>query len=215
MRYKWKKALVYIVLGIPVIFFVMLVGTFGDWHISSIFKERVYELDMESAEKSAKDYCFEDDVWTALSDDAWITVALPKKGKIDNIEIEIDFIDNQNGANAQIYYTRGDEIKGDSYVEAELVSGNNTISFPKSTAISILRFDLTSAKGMSFILGHIAIHYTMEKHILFWIVTPILEFIYFCVALICADKRIIGIIFERRSAIRENHDYRTAFFSRL
>lgn len=202
MRYKWEKALAYIVLGIPIIFLAMLLVTFHDWHISSAFEERKYELDVESIIELSKDYQVENGVWTALSDDAWITVVLPGKEKIDNIEIEIDYIENLYGDKAQIYYTRGDEIKGDSYVETELISGNNIISFPSATEIRTLRFDLTSMEGMSFKLKYIVIHYIAEKKILFWLVTPILMCIYIVVVVIRVDKRTIEKFFEKSPTVR-------------
>lgn len=203
MKYNWKKALLYIVFGVPAIFFVMLFGTFHDWHIGSAFEEIRYALDMESIIELAKDYRVENDVWTTLSDDAWITFALPRKEKVDNIEIEIKFLESRNDDKAQIYYARGGEIKGDSYVEAELTSGNNIIPFPSTSEICILRFDLTSIKGRSFELDHIVLHYVAEKQILFWIVTPILVFIYMLIVIICVDKRIVGKFFEKRPTIRE------------
>ena len=202
MKYNWKKALLYIVFGVPAIFFVMLFGTFHDWHIGSAFEERRYTLDMESIIELAKDYQVQNDVWTTLSDDAWITFALPRKEKVDNIEIEINFLGSRNSDKAQVYYARGGEIRGDSYVEAELVSGNNIIPFPSTSEICILRFDLTSIKGISFKLDHIILHYVAEKQILFWIVTPILMFIYMLIVIICVDKRIVGKFFGKRPVIR-------------
>ena len=202
MKYNWKKALLYIVFGVPAIFFVMLFGTFHDWHIGSAFEERRYTLDMESIIELAKDYQVQNDVWTTLSDDAWITFALPRKEKVDNIEIEINFLGSRNSDKSQVYYARGGEIRGDSYVEAELVSGNNIIPFPSTSEICILRFDLTSIKGISFKLDHIILHYVAEKQILFWIVTPILMFIYMLIVIICVDKRIVGKFFGKRPVIR-------------
>lgn len=203
MRCSRKKALLYIVLGVPAIFFVMLIGTFRDWHINSAFEERGYELDMNSIIDLSKDYQVEDAVWTALSDDAWITCTLPRKEKIDNIEIQIDFLGSQNGNNAQIYYTRGTEIKGNSYVETELISGSNIIPMPASSEICVLRFDLTSMKGISFKLHRIVIHYTAEKQILFWIVTPIIMVAYALIVIVFADKRIIDILFHKWPVVRE------------
>lgn len=203
MRYKWKKALTCIMLGVPIIFGVMFFGTFHNFNGSSAFKERVYELDMKSVSDLAKDYNVENNVWTSVSSDAWILFELPRKEKIDKIEIGIEFIGNQSGDKAQIYYTRGDEIKGDSYVDIDLIDGNNLISFPSMTEIKILRFDLTSMEGMSFKLQHIIIHYTAEKQILFWVVTPIIMLAYILAVFIYVDKRIIRRLFERRPDIKE------------
>ena len=203
MRHYWKKALFYIVLGVPAIFFIMLLGTFHDWHIRSAFEKREYQLDMESIVELAKDYQVENDVWTSLSDDAWITFILPRKEKIESVEIEIEFMGNRNGDKAQVYYARGDEIKGDSYIDAELISGNNIIPFSSSSEVCILRFDLTSIKGISFKLGHITIHYVAEKQILFWIVTPIFILVYILVTIICVNRKIVGVYIGKKPAVKE------------
>lgn len=203
MKFKRKKALLLSIIGVFVIFYGMLWGTFRDWHMHTACKERILELDTESVEELAKDYFIEDDVWHAMSDDAWIIYELPQKEKISNIEIEIEFTGNKRKDIAQIYYTKGNEIKGDSYIEDELQSGNNVIRFHADEEVHTLRFDLSSIKGMAFRLKHIIIHYTSEKQVLFWIVTPILAVIYVVVIFVCVDKRIIGVFLKNRPVIQE------------
>lgn len=187
-RFIEKKTSLYLLLGSIVIFLTMWYGTFHDLRQGSVWAEVKADVDILALSEGAKDYSIQENQWTALSDDAWISYALKAKGKIENIEIYISSLSQNDEGIAQIYYSRGDEISGDQYAEGELTEGVTVIDLDATTVVECVRLDLTSQKDATFVLDGITINYTREKQILFWLITPLLIVVY-CLAVISWRNR--------------------------
>lgn len=202
MRFIGKKTCLYILLGVLAIWVIMWYGTFRNIQIDSIFKELKADINVITLQEGAKDYSVVDNKWTALSHDAWITLELPSKGKLKSIELEIESMNNMGDKMAQVYYTRGKEVNGNVYAESVLSEGINVIELDGSTVVRTMRLDLTSQEGASFELSRVTVHYTAEKQILFWIVTPIIIVMY-CIAVIIWRKRaVLSSVLDKKPSLR-------------
>ena len=213
MNFRWKKSMLCLVIGIPAIFMMMLVGTFGSLSVKSAIKPQVNNYDMETLARGAKDYKIDGSTWTSLSDDAWISLLLLPKGKIQEIEIDIQLLNSNPDENAQVYYSRGNVVDGNKFVETVLHDGNNIITFDADTDIKSLRFDLTAIQGSSFNLKHIIVHFTREKQVLFWIFTPVLLILYSVLAIIYVNRHGIVSYLEKRPAMKRKLEEVEQMFS--
>lgn len=202
-----------LIIGIPFIFMIMLVGTFGNFNVKSAIRPQTCDYDMETLEKGAKDYKIDENVWTSLSDDAWISLLLLPKGKIEEIEIDIHFLNSNPDENAQIYYSRSNEVNGDTYIETVLHDGNNIVAFDVDSDIKSLRFDLTAVQGTSFKLQNIIVHYTQEKQILFWIFVPAFLLIYSFVVIIYINRQGIVQYLEKYPVMKRRLEEAEQMFS--
>lgn len=202
MKFRAKKTMFFIIIGVPAIFWAMLYGTFRSCNVDSAFKEQTISFDIQAMQSEAKDYKIDSNVWTSLSEDAWITLFMYPKGKIKSIEFDIEFLNGNASQEAQIYYSRDNKVSGDSYIETLLYNGTNVIEFNRGTLIKTLRLDLTSSKGASFKLDEITIHYTREKQVLFWLCMPVLVLLYCSIVVIYINRSFWGTVLANRISLK-------------
>lgn len=202
MKFRWKRTILYILIGMPAIFCVMLYGTFRSWKADAAFKEQMISFDAQTMQCKAKDYKMDSNVWTSLSEDAWITLFMYPKGKIRDIEFDIEFLNGKTDQEAQIYYSRDDEISGDTYIETLLHNGTNVVEFSGSVPIKTLRLDLTSSKGVSYRLDEIVVHYTREKQVLFWLCMPVLVLAYCFLVIIYGNRSFWSSVLARNRSLK-------------
>lgn len=202
MKFQWKKTCLCILLGTIAIFCAMWYGTFKNSKMDAVFGRLQTEIDTRTLIEGAKDYSITEKEWRALTDDAWVLFKLPIKGKVESLEIEIESINNKSGEKAQVYYSRGNKIQGNTYVEAELVEGINVVEIENDTIIKYLRLDLTSKEGETFDLKRVTVNYTNEKQILFWIVTPLLIILYIVLITFWINKGKISEILNRKPKVK-------------
>lgn len=202
MKFRWKRTVFFIMIGIPVIFWVMLYGTFRSWKVGCAFKEQKISFDIQAMQGGAKDYEIDSNIWTSTSEDAWITLSICPKGKINDVELDIQFLNGNVGQEAQIYYSRDDEISGNAYVEAVLYNGTNVVEFDKGTPIKTIRLDLTSSKGVAYKLDEIVIHYTREKQVMFWLCMPVLVLLYCSAVVLYINRSFWSNILAKKHSLK-------------
>ena len=202
MKFRWKSTILYAVLGTILISLLMWFGTFRNCSIDAFFGNVTVDISEEVLSDGAKDYKIVDEEWCSVTDDAWIFVNLPLKGKVESIELDVESVNTAQNNKAQIYYSRNNEFSANAYMEYELEAGINKVMLDSDVVTDCLRLDLTSSENETFKLNGVTVNYTNEKTILFWCVTPILICLYVGFVIWRVNKNFIREFISGREKLR-------------
>lgn len=186
-----KKAILFIVIGIPIIIAVLLYCIFGSMRFSKLISNEEYVFSANDVVNHTffnNGISIENDVWESKIDDASITIKLERSCKIK--AFTISFIKSSN-TNCQIYLSDTSEMRADVYAEFIAKEGDNIIAINYNKPVSYIRFDLTDKVSQSFQLRSVSILTNGEHRILFWITALLLLPAYILGVLYFTNKLLI------------------------
>ena len=186
-----KKTILAWVLGIIIIVIGLFWGVFGSFDINKLFDSAEYRYNSEDVINSCENngLNIENQKWTAEIDDAYFMLELPRRARITAIKIQITELSDEHIA--QIYYSSGEEMKGDAYWEFDIAKGNNILNIKDSDEIKNIRFDLTDIKGESYSISSLEIVTNNEHRIQYMIFTPILIILYMVIVFCYMNRQFI------------------------
>lgn len=188
MKIRWKKTFFYIAVGAVAVFALMMWLMIGSLELDRLKEPYIYTVSDEAIEKGIYGYDRDKNYFLAQIDDAGITIDVPKEGIVYSINVD-SVPRTELKKKVQLYYTNGEEFKGDSYIEKDLQSGNT--EFILDRKCSKIRIDFTSFKGEAVEINEINIVFSDSDRKEFIIFCPVIIFFYSIFVFIYINRKVV------------------------
>ena len=210
---RLKRTVLAWILGSIIIIVGLFWAVFGTFDVKKLSNSAEYSYTTHEIMQSCTNYGIDmkDSRWIAMDDDAYFTIQLPRRARVAVLKINLAEVSDNNIG--QVYYSTSNEMKGDCYWEIQLKERNNIIKVTDSDEIKNIRFDLTDARGESFVIKSLEIITTNEHKILFYIFTPILIILYMIVVFYFFNKQFIIERIKKSEKWAEKYDLMDQVFA--